>query len=412
MELLSPVGNFDNLIAAVQNGADAVYLGANSFNARAGAQNFDKTELEKAILYARKRGVDVHLTLNTLLYQAELKEALELAEFAYQCGVSAIIVQDIGFGMELIKCFPNLPIHCSTQMTISNLDGVKLMQKLGFKRAVLARELSLQEIAEIRKNTDMELECFGHGALCVSYSGQCLFSSIVGGRSGNRGLCAGPCRLNYHLLKNGKKEESGYLLSPRDICTLEILPQLVELGIDSLKIEGRKKSYEYVSIVTKMYRKYLDLAKDKTQEYRLEPEDLKQILQIYNRGGMGTGYFENRQNIVYKEKPNHLGLYVGNVKGIDKKQKKIALDLVEPVFTGDVINICENTSYISEVKNGNCVGEIKNIEKIKLGDKVYRIVSNQLNKKQWEIYQKEIKKVEISSKLYQKRRKSMLRGVQ
>lgn len=232
------------------------------------------------------------------------------------------------------------------------------------------------------------------------------------GRSGNRGLCAGPCRLNYHLLKNGKPQESGYLLSPKDICTLEILPQLIDLGMDSLKIEGRKKSYEYVSIVTKIYRKYIDLAMDKSREYKVEPEDIKQILQIYNRGGMGTGYLENRQNIVYKEKPNHLGLYVGKIKTIDKKHKRITLDLVEPVFTGDVVNIYENTSYISEVINGNCIGEIKNIEKLKIGDRVYRIVSNQLNKKQWEVYKKEVKKVDIWSKLYQKRRKSMVRSVQ
>lgn len=222
-------GNFDNLIAAVQNGADAVYLGASNFNARANAQNFDNQELKDAILYARKRGVDVHLTLNILMFNNEIKEALELAKFAYECGVSSIIVQDIGLALELIKRFPDLPIHASTQMTISNLDGVQLMEKLGFKRVVLARELSLQEIAQIRRNTKVELEVFGHGALCISYSGQCLFSSMVGKRSGNRGLCAGPCRLNYNLLKNGNAIESGYLLSPKDICTLQILPQLIDL---------------------------------------------------------------------------------------------------------------------------------------------------------------------------------------
>lgn len=400
MELLSPVGNFDNLIAAVQNGADAVYLGADVFNARAGAKNFNRNELKEAILYARKRGVDVHLTLNTLLFNHELQEALEVAKFACQCGISAIIVQDIGLALELIRRFPDLPIHSSTQMTISNLDGVNFMQKLGFKRVVLARELSMKEIDQIRQNTTMELECFGHGALCVSYSGQCLFSSIVGGRSGNRGLCAGPCRLNYDLLKDGKNIENGYLLSPKDICTLEILPQLLDLGIDSLKIEGRKKSYEYVSIVTKMYRKYIDLAKDKSKEYKVEKEDLQQILQIYNRGGMGTGYLENRQNIVYLEKPNHLGVYVGEVKTIDRKRKRITIAKAEEIFTGDVINIRENTSYISEIVNGNTVGEIKNIENVRVGDEVYRIVSNQLNKKQWEIYKKEVRKVEISSKLY------------
>lgn len=401
MELLSPVGNFDNLIAAVQNGANAVYLGASNFNARAGADNFDNESLKRAIMYARKRGVDVHLTLNTLLYNDELKEALDIAKYAYECGVSAIIVQDIGLATELVKHFPDLPIHASTQMTISNTYGVKLAEKIGLKRVVLARELSLKEIANIRKNTSLELECFGHGALCVSYSGQCLFSSIVGKRSGNRGLCAGPCRLNYDLLKNGKNVETGYLLSTKDICTLQILPQLIDCGIDSLKIEGRKKSYEYVSIVTKIYRKYIDLAMDKTKEYKVEDEDLKQILQIYNRGGMGTGYFENRKNIAFPEKPNHLGVYIGTVKSINQKKNQITLNLLEPVQLGDVISINENTSYISEIIGGNTVGEIKNIKNLRINDKVYRIVSTSLNKKQWEIYKKETRKIDISAKLYE-----------
>lgn len=401
MELLSPVGNFDNLIAAVQNGADAVYLGASTFNARANAPNFNNEELKKACLYARKRNVDVHLTLNILMFNNELKDALKLAKFAYECGVSAIIVQDIGLAKEIIKRFPDLPIHASTQMTISNLAGVQLVEKMGFQRVVLARELSLQEIAHIRQNTRMELECFGHGALCVSYSGQCLFSSMVGKRSGNRGLCAGPCRLDYNLLKNGNAIDKGYLLSPKDICTLQILPQLIDLGIDSLKIEGRKKSYEYVSIVTKMYRKYIDLAKSNPQEYKVEEDDLKQILQIYNRGGMGTGYFENRQNMVYPKKPNHLGIYVGDVKAIYPKKKQITIDLTDEIQMGDVLSINDNTSYVSQIVEGNTVGEIKDIKNIKLNDEVYKIVSNTLNKKQWEIYKKEIKKVDISCKMYQ-----------
>jgi len=355
MELLSPVGNWDNLIAAVQNGADAVYLGGSCFNARANAANFENEELKRAILYARKRGVDVHLTLNILMFNNELNEALEFAKFAYECGVSSIIVQDIGLAKELIEKFPDLPIHSSTQMTISNLHGVELMKKMGFKRVVLSRELSLKEIRYIRENTDMELECFGHGALCVSYSGQCLFSSMVGKRSGNRGLCAGPCRLSYNLLKNGNDIETGYLLSPKDICTLHILPELIECGVDSLKIEGRKKSYEYVSIVTKIYRKYIDLAKDKTKEYKVEDEDLKQLLQIYNRGGMGTGYFEDRKNIVYPQKPNHLGIYIGKVKSINPKRKKITIDLKEDVLIGDIISINDDTSYISEIVDKNTV---------------------------------------------------------
>lgn len=400
MELLAPVGNFDNLIAAVQNGADAVYLGANSFNARANAKNFEQEELKKAILYARKRGVEVHLALNILLFNHEIKEALELAKFAYECGVSAIIVQDIGLAAELKSYFPDLPIHASTQMTITDSYGVQIMEKLGFKRVVLAREMSLKEIATIRKNTKLELECFGHGALCVSYSGQCLFSSMVGKRSGNRGLCAGPCRLNYQLLKDEKIMENGYLLSPKDICTLSILPQLINCGINSLKIEGRKKSYEYVSIVTKIYRKYIDLAQDKTKEYKVETEDLKQLLQIYNRGGMGTGYFENRQNIVYPQKPNHLGLYIGKVKAVNPKRKQITIDLIDKISMGDVIRVQEESSYISQIIDGTTVGEIKNGKQIKIKDKVYKIVDHALNKKQWKNHKKEVKKVEISCNSY------------
>ncbi len=337
------------------------------------------------------------------MFNHELEEALQTAKFAYEAGISAIIVQDIGLAIELIKSFPDLPIHASTQMTITNLDGVHLMEKLGLKRVVLARELSLKEITQIRKGTSMELEVFGHGALCVSYSGQCLFSSMVGKRSGNRGLCAGPCRLNYKLLKNGKPMNSGYLLSPKDISTLQLLPELLACGVDSLKMEGRKKSYEYVSIITRMYRKYIDLAQDKTKQYKVEEEDLRQILQIYNRGGMGTGYLEGRQNIVYSKKPNHLGVYIGDVSQIYSKQKQISIDLKDKLSLGDVIRIQEDTSYISQINDQNRIGEIKSIKNVKMQDKVYKIVDHELNKKQWDIYKKEIKKVDISCKLYQKR---------
>lgn len=183
-------------------------------------------------------------------------------------------------------------------------------------------------------------------------------------------------------------------------------------GINSLKIEGRKKSYEYVAIVTKIYRKYIDLAKDKTQKYKVQEDDLKELLQIYNRGGMGTGYFENRKNIVYPEKPNHLGVYIGKVKTIFSSKKQITIDLADDISLGDVISIGENTSYISQILGGNTVGEIKNSKNIKINDKVYKIVSNSLNKKQWEIHKKEIKKIDISCKLYEKRRKYMYRTVQ
>lgn len=190
IELLSPVGDFECLKAAVQNGADSVYFGASSFNARASASNFDLSELKKAIEYAKLRGVNTHLTLNTLIKDDEFEEVVFLAKKAYEFGIDAIIVQDLGLATYLIKNFPLLPIHASTQMTIHNLDGAKEAEKLGFKRAVLSRELSLEEIQYICANTKIEIETFIHGALCISYSGQCLFSSMVGGRSGNRGKCA------------------------------------------------------------------------------------------------------------------------------------------------------------------------------------------------------------------------------
>ena len=212
IDLLAPVGDFECLKAAVQNGADSVYFGADLFSARAFAHNFDIDELKQAIEYAKIRGVKTNLTLNILLKDSEFDSAIKLALKAYEFGIDAIIVQDLGLAMQLIKMFPDLPIHASTQMTIHNLNGALKLQELGFKRVVLARELSMDEITHICKNTDIEIECFIHGALCVSYSGQCLFSSMLGGRSGNRGKCAGPCRLSYDLLENNKKINFGYKL--------------------------------------------------------------------------------------------------------------------------------------------------------------------------------------------------------
>lgn len=208
IDLLSPVGDFESLKAAVQNGADSVYFGANLFSARAFASNFDEQGLKKAIEYAKLRGVKTNLTLNTLIKDSEFLEALNLAKKAYEFGIDAIIVQDLGLGTKLIKLFPDLPIHASTQMTVHNLNGALELENLGFKRVVLSRELSTNEIEYICKNTNIEVECFAHGALCISYSGQCLFSSMIGGRSGNRGKCAQPCRLPYELLENDKDRKS------------------------------------------------------------------------------------------------------------------------------------------------------------------------------------------------------------
>jgi putative protease len=262
LELLSPVGDFECLKAAVQNGADTVYLGASSFNARARATNFDEEGLKNAIKYAKLRNVKVNLTLNTLLKDNELPSAISLAVFAYNCGIDAIIVQDLGLASFLHKNYPEIVLHASTQMTVHNLEGVKQLENLGYSRVVLSRELSISEIQNIRKNTNIELEVFVHGALCISYSGQCLFSSMVGNRSGNRGMCAQPCRLPYELYEEDKLLDKGFLLSPRDQMSMDYLPTLVRIGIDCFKIEGRLKSPEYVATVTKIYRKYIDYIKE------------------------------------------------------------------------------------------------------------------------------------------------------
>ncbi|MCI9365920.1 MAG: U32 family peptidase [Clostridia bacterium] len=328
IELLSPAGDFECVKAAVQNGADAIYVGASYFSARASATNFSLEELEEVINYAHIRDVKVHLALNTLIKNNEFDEAIEIAKKAYELGIDAIIVQDFGLATVLISSFPKLPIHASTQMTIHTLNGVQAAKRLGLKRVVLARELSLPEIDFICRNSDLEIEVFIHGALCISYSGQCLFSSMVGGRSANRGKCAQACRLPYKLLENDKIIDDGYLLSPRDLCGLEFIPSLIEAGVASFKIEGRLKSPEYVATVTRIYRKYIDLyLSDKP--YEIDLKDKKDLLQVFNRGNFSAGHLNKEPNLdlVYKEKQNNMGIYIGNVSHYDPKKGHITLNL-------------------------------------------------------------------------------------
>ena len=302
IELLSPVGDFECLKAAVQNGADSVYFGASQFNARSSASNFDISQLKEAIEYAKLRGVHTHLTLNTLIKDSEFNEAIELASKAYEFGIDAIIVQDLGLAKYLISTFPDLPIHASTQMTVHNLEGALQIEKLGFKRIVLSRELSLSEIQYICHNTHVEIETFIHGALCISYSGQCLFSSMVGGRSGNRGKCAQPCRLPYELIQQSKNDEKiidqGYLLSTRDLCGLSFLPALIDAGVMCFKIEGRMKSPEYVATVTRIYRKYIDLALSHNP-YQIDEQDKRDLALVFNRGGFSDGHFSTSPCLLY-----------------------------------------------------------------------------------------------------------------
>ncbi len=425
-ELLSPVGNFECLKAAVQNGADAVYFGGNSFSARAFAGNFNKEELAKAISYAKLRGVKTHLTLNTLLKDEELEEAFNIAKYAYQSGIDAIIVQDLGLATILQKAFPDLPLHGSTQMSIHNLEGVLELQKLGFQRVVLSRELSIHEIEYICKNSNIEIECFIHGALCISYSGQCLFSSMVCGRSGNRGKCAQSCRLPYELLENSKKIDSGYLLSTRDLCGLSFIPDLIKAGVTSFKIEGRMKSSEYVATVTRIYHKYINIANETLKNkkaisklYKIDSKDEKDLMQVFNRGNFSKGHLDDEPNrkLIFKEKPNNMGLFLGVVEKYNRNKGLITLKLNEPICIGDTISLQNETgSYtVSELLQSNKnikdtkVGDIVTIGRmkgnIKLNDKIYKLSSKNQILETKETFSKENRKVMLDAVINIKRNK-------
>lgn len=365
-----------------------------------------------------------------MLKNDELQIAIQLARYIYGLGADAIIVQDLGLAKYLIDNFPRIDIHASTQMTIHNLAGVLELQELGFKRAVLSRELSLPEITYISNNSNIELECFIHGALCISYSGQCLFSSMIGSRSGNRGKCAQGCRLPYELIKescsnfndcsNLEKNDNtaktvldkGYLLSPRDLCGLKYIPDLIAAGIKCLKIEGRMKTPEYVYTVTKIYRKYIDLALSDSP-YVIDEADIKALMQIFNRGGFSSGNFEDEANLsyIYKDKPNNMGLYTGNISYFNKNKGLITFKTIEPLSIGD--NICvqhEDHKYtISElmiesnnVKKAN-IGDTVTIGRFKgnitIGDKLYKISDSINNKKINEIINKENKKIPLACTL-------------
>lgn len=436
IELLSPVGDFECLKAAVQNGADSVYFGAANFNARASATNFDLTNLKEAISYAKLRGVNTHLTLNTLIKDTEFEDAVLLAKKACEFGIDAIIVQDLGLARFLIKNFPDLPIHASTQMTIHNLEGALEAQKLGFKRVVLSRELSLEEIQYICANTNVEIETFIHGALCISYSGQCLFSSMIGARSGNRGKCAGPCRLPYELLgtcetkgtdetkRNIPIASKGYLLSTKDLCGLEFLPKLIDAGVMCFKIEGRMKTPEYVATVTRIYRKYIDLALS-DKPYVIDKKDVKDLMQVFNRGGFSTGHLDSKANtsLVFPEKPNNMGIYIGNIANLKPNKGHVFINLTDDISIGDTIEFeKESTKYtVSElmIKNKNIttgfkkqlveVGRMKG--NLHIGDKVYKTNSKELSTFAYSSYQEEHKKVDLTACITLKKNSPVLLNV-
>ncbi len=351
IEILAPAGSYTCFRAALCAGADAVYAGGPRFGARAYADNFSEEELVEAIEEAHFHGKKFYLTVNTLLKENEIDSLFDYLDPLYRCGLDAVIVQDPGVFRYIRECFPEMDIHASTQMTITSAAGAKLMEEQGASRVVPARELSLKEVRRIHDETSLEVECFVHGALCYCYSGQCLMSSMIGGRSGNRGQCAQPCRLLWSA--EGRK---GHLLSLKDICTLDMIPELIEAGIDSFKIEGRMKSPEYVALVTAMYRKYTDLYLLKGREgFHVDPSDREKLMDLYNRGGSGTGYYRqhNGKDMISLGRPNHAGVPAFRV--LSQKGREVRAAALTEVNRGDVIEIGEgreNYTLGSNIKKG------------------------------------------------------------
>ena len=351
VEILAPAGSMECLKAAVAAGADAVYTGGALFGARAYAHNLTEEELLEAIDYVHLHGKRLYLTVNTLIKDREMeKQMYDYLLPYYRQGLDAVIVQDIGLFRFIRKHFPDLPIHASTQMTLTGVDGAKFLEKEGAQRIVTSRELSMAEVKKIADETELEIESFVHGALCYCYSGQCLFSSFIGGRSGNRGQCAQPCRLLYQTPEAKKPQ---YLLSLKDICTLELIPEMIESGIYSFKIEGRMKKPEYAAAVAFQYRKYADLylkyyeecpagedpAAYAMKRYRVREEDRQMLLDLYNRGGFHTGYYhtQNGREMVSLNRPNHAG--VPAVKVLAKKGRTVTAKALTDLYPQDIIEL-------------------------------------------------------------------------
>lgn len=414
VELLSPAGDFESFVAAVQNGADAVYMGVSKFNARQMVKNLDLDSFTYAIVYAHIYGAKVYLTLNTLMYNSEIKEALEILIKLYSHGLDGVILQDIGLASLIHKILPKLPIHASTQMSVHNLKQVKYLESLGFSRVILARELTIDEIENICKNTNIQIEVFVHGALCVSYSGQCLLSSMIGGRSGNRGVCAGPCRMKYSLYnKQGQCiEKNRYLLSKKDIFGLEFVKKLSDIGVKSFKIEGRNKTAEYVALTTKIYRKYID-----QNIQQVDQNDKEMLLQMFNRDGISTGYLDGvkHKESITLNSPKNVGLVLGKV--LDQRKQYIKLELNQDISMHDGIEILDDKNPVSTIvtctkdqnfktvnndfKKGNIVwlGDIN--KKVKFGSVVNKTSSVKLNEIAKKTYEsknniKYVKKINVN----------------
>ena len=338
IELLAPAGNMESLIAAIMAGCDAVYISGKKYGARAFANNFSFEEIVEAIKFAHLYDVKVYVTVNTLIYESEMDDFLKYIEFLYRNNVDAVIMQDLG-AMDLVRqVYPKLEIHASTQMNIHSLETVKLLEKLNIKRCVLAREMSLSEIKNIKDNSNMELEVFVQGALCISYSGQCLMSSLIGARSGNRGTCAQCCRMKYDLIKDNKiVNKDKYILSTKDLCTLKDIDKLIDVGVDSIKIEGRMKRKEYVYLAVSLYRKAIDSYLN-YGFVNITDKDILELKKIFNRGfTKGFLFGETNNNFTNPKRPNHQGIVIGKVISI--KNSSFCLKLSDQLNLQDGIRV-------------------------------------------------------------------------
>ncbi|MBQ2946225.1 MAG: U32 family peptidase [Bacilli bacterium] len=408
IELLAPVGNMECLSAAINAGCDAVYLAGKSFGARSFAGNFSKEELEVAINTCHLYGVKVYITVNTIIYDVEVDRFMEYIDYIHKIGVDAVIMQDIGMIDLVRKIYPNLEIHASTQANIHNLEGVKLCEELGIKRVVLARETPIELVKEIKQKTNAEIEIFVHGALCMSYSGECLMSALIGNRSGNRGTCAQICRQPYSLEINGKVVSSNeYLLSTKDLNILDNIGELIECGVNSLKIEGRMKRPEYVYLVTSMYRKAIDNYV-KYKETKITDTDMSDLKKLFNRYfTKGFLFNEHNDNFTNPFRPNHLGIEIGTVLGYEKGQVTIKLSddlnindgirIIDNTDTGAIVTlIYKNRSRIIEAKKGDIIS-IPYKEKVEKGSIVLKTTDyNQIKEIEEKI--KITKKIKISGK--------------
>ncbi|NRT89431.1 U32 family peptidase [Clostridium beijerinckii] len=347
IELLAPAGSMESLIAAINNGADAIYLGGNKFSARAYASNFDNETMMKAVDYAHSYNVKVYVTINTILKQSELKEALKYAGYLYEIGVDAIIIQDLGLVKLIRDVYPDFELHASTQMTIHNAEGALYFREKGMQRIVLSRELTLDEIKYISKDLGIETEIFVHGALCVCYSGQCLMSSMIGGRSGNRGRCAQPCRMQYTLKGENFGERKAYLLSPKDTCFIDDMEAIIKSGTSSLKVEGRMKKPEYVAGVTRNYRKAIDKVLVNTK-FDLQ-RGRQELAQLFNREGFAKAYLYKNvgKDMMSYNYPKNTGVYIGQVSNSGEVKLEASVSL------GDGIRFNDDGFTLSKILNNN-----------------------------------------------------------